>query len=215
MTAIRTVLADDHIILREGLRRILEESGRVTVVGEAGDGRSAVEVALRERPEVVLMDIEMPELSGTEATREIVKADPRIRVVILSMHDEGGFIEESLRSGAAAYVLKGSPSAELVQAVETVAQGRFYLSPGVSAETVAFVRGVRDEGGGSLRDLTARERQVLRRIAEGFGNKEIASALHVSPRTVESHRAHLMRKLGVHKASALVRIAIRAGLVSL
>jgi two-component system, NarL family, response regulator NreC len=215
VTAIRTVLADDHIILREGLRRILEESGRVTVVGEAGDGRAAVEVALRERPEVVLMDIEMPELSGTEATREIVKADPRIRVVILSMHDEGGFIEESLRCGAAAYVLKGSPSAELVQAVETVAQGRFYLSPGVSAETVAFVRGARDEGGGSLRDLTARERQVLRRIAEGFGNKEIASALHVSPRTVESHRAHLMRKLGVHKASALVRIAIRAGLVSL
>jgi DNA-binding NarL/FixJ family response regulator len=213
VSKIRVLVADDHGVVRKGLRLQLERYQDFEVVGEAADGREAVALALQLRPDVVLMDIRMPRLSGTEAVREIAAGDRRIRVLILSMHDERSFVADALRAGAAGYVLKGAPSSELLQAIEAVGNGRAYLSPALSGEAIAVLRGDGPALPDALAGLTRRERQVLQSIAEGLCSKEIASALHVSERTVESHRAHLMRKLGVHKASALVRIAIREGLV--
>jgi DNA-binding NarL/FixJ family response regulator len=207
-------LVDDHQLLRQALRRMLEARDGVEVVGEVGDGRSAVEAALRLRPDVVLMDIWMPRLSGIDATREILQHDPQARIVMLSMHDRRSFVEDALRAGAAGYVVKSAPAHELFDAIDAVCAGRSYLSPAVAHEAIEAIRSPRDATATALLGLTPREREVLQRIAEGLGSKEIASTLRVSRRTVESHRARLMRKLGAHKVSALVRIAIREGLVS-
>ena len=209
----RILLADDHLLLRQGLRRLLEAEG-LEVAAEAGDGREAVEEALRVQPDVVLMDIWMPRLSGIEATRELLQRQPGAKVLMLSMHEGRAFVEDALRAGALGYVLKSASSHELCEAIEGVRQGRAYLSAAVAHEAAEAIRRPRGAAGTPLDSLTNREREVLQRIAEGFGSKEIASDLQLSRRTVESHRAHLMRKLGVHKTSALVRIAIREGLVA-
>ena len=209
----RILLADDHLLLRQGLRRLLEAEG-LEVAAEAGDGREAVEEALRVQPDVVLMDIWMPRLSGIEATRELLQRQPGAKVLMLSMHEGRAFVEDALRAGALGYVLKSASAAELCEAIEGVREGRAYLSAAVAHEAAEAIRRPRGAAGTPLDILTNREREVLQRIAEGFGSKEIASDLQLSRRTVESHRAHLMRKLGVHKTSALVRIAIREGLVA-
>jgi DNA-binding NarL/FixJ family response regulator len=210
----RVVLADDHQLLRHALRRLLEAENTVEVVAEVGDGREAVDAAIRLKPEVVLMDIWMPRLSGIDATRELLARERSAKVLMLSMHEGRSFVEDALRAGAAGYVLKSAPSRELFDAITAVRQGRSYLSAAVAHEAIEAIRHPRGNSNAPFDTLTGREREVLQRIAEGLGSKEIATDLHLSRRTVESHRAHLMRKLGVHKTSALVRIAIREGLVS-
>jgi DNA-binding NarL/FixJ family response regulator len=210
----RVVLADDHQLLRHALRRLLEAENTVEVVAEVGDGREAVDAAIRLKPEVVLMDIWMPRLSGIDATRELLARDRSAKVLMLSMHEGRSFVEDALRAGAAGYVLKSAPARELFEAIAAVRDGRSYLSAAVAHEAIEAIRHPRATSSAPFDMLTGREREVLQRIAEGLGSKEIASDLHLSRRTVESHRAHLMRKLGVHKTSALVRIAIREGLVS-
>ena len=211
--ATRVLLADDHQLLRQGLRRLLEAAG-IEVVAEAGDGHEAVDEALRVRPDVVLMDISMPRLSGIEATRELLQRLPGSKVLMLSMHEGRSFVENALRAGALGYVLKSASQQDLCEAIAEVREGRPYLSADVAHEAVQAIRRPSSAGSAPLDVLTGREREVLLRIAEGLGSKEIASDLRLSRRTVESHRAHLMRKLGVHKTSALVRIAIREGLVA-
>jgi DNA-binding NarL/FixJ family response regulator len=211
--ATRVLLADDHQLLRQGLRRLLEAAG-IEVAAEAGDGREAVDEALRTLPDVVLMDIWMPRLSGIEATRELLRRAPGSKVLILSMHETRAFVEDALAAGALGYLLKSASAEELCEAIAAVSEGRAYLSAAVAHEAALALRRPRGTAAAPLDSLTGREREVLQRIAEGLGSKEIASDLRLSRRTVESHRAHLMRKLGVHKTSALVRIAIREGLVA-
>ena len=210
---IRIILVDDHLLFREALRGLLERRADAEVVAEAADGREAIDAALRLRPDVVLMDIWMPHLSGIEATAELLSRDPKAKVVMLSMHESRSFVEQSLRAGAIGYVVKSAPATELLTAIRHARQGRSYLSPGILRETIELLRAEPDRS--ALRiALTRREREVLQGIAEGRGSKQIALDLRVSCRTVDSHRSHLMRKLGVHKASDLVRIAIREGLVA-
>jgi DNA-binding NarL/FixJ family response regulator len=209
----RVLIVDDHEILRDGLRRILESSGEVEVVGEAGDGRAAVEAARRLQPDVTLMDVWLPGLSGIEATRALLSEDPRARVLILSTQERWSAVEEALRAGAAGYALKSAGSRELLRAIEAVASGRSYLSPSLASDAVHAILQPGSGPATPLASLTPREREVLQGIAAGRSAKEIAGDLHVSERTVETHRAALMRKLGVHKTGQLVRIAIREGLV--
>jgi DNA-binding NarL/FixJ family response regulator len=210
----RILLVDDHTMVREALRAKLEAVDHLTVVGEARDGREAVEAAQELRPDVIVMDIWLPRLSGLAATQEIVKADRNARVLILSVHEGRSFVEDAFRAGAIGYVVKSGSVQELLEAIDAVRQGRSYLSPAITQHVVGAIRDPRDSASSGLSALSSREREVLQRIAEGLASKEIAADLHLSRRTVETHRANLMRKLGAHKASSLVRIAIREGLVS-
>lgn len=205
----RILLADDHAILREGLRALLE--GRsLSVVAEAGDGRSAVRLAAETKPDVVVLDISMPELNGIDAAREILHGDPRAIVILLTVHAEEPFVIEALEAGARGYVLKSQASTDLVKAIQETVRGAIYLSPGVSQ---VVVKGCLS-GSAPLEDpLTLREREVLQLIAEGRTTKEIALSLGVSVKTGESHRARLMKKLGIHHTAGLVRYAIRRGLI--
>ena len=210
----RVLLVDDHAMVREALRAKLDAVDDLKVVGEAQDGREAIEAAERLRPDVIVMDIWLPRLSGLAATEEIVKADRGARILILSVHEGRSFVEDAFRAGALGYVVKTGPVKELIEAIDAVRQGRSYLSPAITEHVVGAIRDPRDSATNGLGALSSREREVLQRIAEGLASKEIAADLHLSRRTVETHRANLMRKLGAHKASSLVRIAIREGLVS-
>jgi len=208
------VLADDHRLVREGLRRLLEERKDFRVIGEATNGQQAVEIAEAERPDLVLMDISMPGLSGIDATRRICKNGSATKVLILSMHDNRSFVEEVLRAGASGYVLKDAAASDLLRAVDAVRSGDSFLSPSITQQVVDAIANPGDRSAASLESLTERERQVLTLIAEGLSSKQIAGQLGVSLKTVESHRANLMDKLDIHKVSGLVRFAIRAGLVA-
>ena len=208
------VLADDHRLVREGLRRLLEERKDFRVIGEATNGQQAVEIAEAERPDLVLMDISMPGLSGIDATRRICKNGSATKVLILSMHDNRSFVEEVLRAGASGYVLKDAAASDLLRAVDAVRSGDSFLSPGITQQVVDAIANPGDRSAAALESLTERERQVLTLIAEGLSSKQIAGQLGVSLKTVESHRANLMDKLDIHKVSGLVRFAIRAGLVA-
>lgn len=224
------LLADDHRIVREGLRRLLESREDISVVGEATNGEEAVRLVEDKRPDVVIMDISMPRLSGIDATRRICKngaagteavsAEPgqggtrRTRVLILSMHESQTYVEEVLRAGASGYVLKDSPPSDLFAAIDAVRSGDSYLSPSVTQRVVNAIARPGDRPSLAVSSLTERERQVLELIAEGLSSKEIAAKLGVSLKTIESHRANLMDKLDIHKVSGLVRFAIRAGLVA-
>lgn len=210
----RVLLVDDHAMVREALRAKIEAVDGLEVVGEARDGREAVDAARRLRPDIILMDIMLPRLSGLAATQEIMKADQGARVLILSVHEERSFVEDAFRAGAFGYVVKTGPIQELLDAIDAVRQGLSYLSPAITQHVVGSIRNPGDSSSGGLSALSTREREVLQRIAEGLASKEIAADLQLSRRTVETHRANLMRKLGAHKASSLVRIAIREGLVS-
>lgn len=208
------LLADDHRLVREGLRKLIEEREDLRVVAEATTGQEAIELCQKLRPDLVLMDISMPGLSGIDATRRICKNTPGTKVLILSMHDNQGYVEEVLRSGASGYVLKDSAASDLLQAIDAVRGGDSFLSPTVTQQVVDAIARPADRPVAAASQLTDREREVLTLIAEGLSSKEIAQKLGVSLKTIESHRANLMDKLDIHKVSGLVRFAIRAGLVA-
>ncbi len=206
------LLADDHQIVRQGLRQLLEAQPDLTVVGEAEDGYSAVDLTERLRPDIVLMDIWMPHLSGVDATRRIVRGNNPTKVLVLSMHKARCYVEQALRAGASGYLLKDLGANEIVAAIRAVRGGQCYLSPAISQQ---LVEAVSNPGAAEPSELlTDREREVLQNIAEGLSSKEIAGLLGVSLKTVEAHRSNLMEKLGIHKVSGLVRFAIREGLVA-
>lgn len=208
--AIRILLADDHSMVRQGFRRILEAQEDIEIVGEAADGREAVALAEQLKPDVVVMDVAMPGLNGIEATRRIVESLPRTRVLALSMHRDGVYVREILRAGARGYLLKDAFDADLIAAVRAVARGEGYIAPAVADNVLADYRQhVTDP----IDLLTAREREILQLIAEGKTNKEIASLLNLSVYTVDAHRGRIMEKLNLHSTGELVRFAIRKGLI--
>lgn len=207
--AIKILLADDHTIVRQGLKLILSANSDMEIAGEAANGREAVDLAQRVKPDVVLMDVAMPELGGIEATRRMVEANPRVRVLVLSMHKEAVYVREILKAGARGYILKDAIDTELLHAVRSVARGDGYISPAVSG---ALLSDYRQNVTDPADLLSNREREVLRLIAEGKTNKEIASRLNLSVYTVDSHRAKIMEKLNLHSTGELVRFAIKHGL---
>jgi DNA-binding NarL/FixJ family response regulator len=204
MSTIRIILADDHEMVREGLRSLLEKEQGMEVIAEAEDGRAAVELTRRLRPDVVIMDITMPGLNGVAATRMIVRDELGTRVVAHSMHSGRKFMPEVLKAGAAGYLLKECAVSELVQAIRSVTSGKSYLSPTITDAVVDdYVRYVPAGKSRAHDSLTPREREVLQLVAEGKTTKQIAAALHVSVKTVESHRAQIMEKLGIHNVAGL------------
>lgn len=207
---IKILLADDHTLVRQGLRLILSAHSDLHVVGEAANGREAVELSLKLKPDVVLMDVAMPELNGIEATKRMVEANPRVRVLVLSMHKEPVYVREILRAGARGYILKDAIDTELLDAVRSVARGDGYVSPAVSG---AFLGDYRQNVTNPLDLLSNRERQVLQLIAEGKTNKEIATHLNLSVYTIDSHRGKVMEKLNLHSTGELVRFAMKQGLI--
>jgi two-component system response regulator NreC len=207
---IRVLLADDHAMVRKGFRLILEAQPDMEIAGEAGNGREAVELAEKLHPDVVVMDVAMPELNGIEATRRLASSSPHTRVLALSMHKDSVYVREILRAGARGYLLKDSIDTDLISAVRAVAKGDGYISPGVSDAVLSdYRRHVTDP----LDLLTSREREVLQMIAESKTNKEIAVSLNLSVYTVEAHRGKIMEKLNLHSTGELVRFAVRHGLV--
>ncbi len=207
---IRILLADDHVLVRQGFKMILSAQPDMQIVGEAANGRETVEQCEKLQPDLVLMDVTMPELNGIEATRRIATASPRTRVLALSMHKDAVYVREILRAGARGYLLKDSAEADLIAAVRSVAKGEGYLSPAVSD---AVLTDYRKHVSDPLDLLTSREREVLQMIAEGKTNKEIATALNLSVYTVEAHRGRVMEKLNLHSTGELVRFALRSGLI--
>ncbi len=210
MKRIRILLADDHAVVRQGFKMLLDAQGDMEIVGEAGNGREAVDLAEQLRPDVVVMDVAMPELNGIEATRRLAEKVPHARVVALSMHKDSVYVREVLRAGARGYLLKDSGSQDLVAAIRAVASGEGYLSPGVSN---AVLDDYRRHVTNPIDLLTSREREVLQMLAEGKTNKEIAGVLDLSVYTVDAHRGRIMEKLNVHSINELVRFAVRNGLV--
>ena len=221
MKPTRVLLAEDHALVRAGIRALLQNLTGVQVVAEASDGREALRLVKTYQPDVVLMDIAMAGLNGLEATARVTKEFPAVRVIILSMHSTEEYVAQALRAGAAGYLLKDAAAAELELAVTSVARGETYLSPAVSKHVIADY--LRRAGGGAARGdegtpsptalLTPRQREILQLIAEGHSTKEIAALLHLSVKTVETHRMQLMARLDVHEVAGLVRYAIRVGLV--
>ena len=207
---IRILLADDHSVVRQGFARILGAESDLEVAGEASSGREAAELAETIKPDVVVMDVTMPELNGIEATRRICKSQPRVRVLALSMHKDQVYVREILRAGAAGYLLKDAPESELLAAVRAVAQGQGYLSPGVSE---AVLSDYRKHVSDPLDLLSSREREILQMLAEGKTNKEVASTLNISVYTVDAHRGRIMEKLNLHSIGEMVRFALRNGLI--
>ena len=208
--AINILLADDHTIVRQGLKLILSAHPDLRVVGEAANGKEAVELAAKLKPDIVLLDVAMPELNGIEATRKMVEANSRLRVLVLSMHKEAVYVREILRAGARGYILKDAIDTELLNAVRSVARGDGYISPAVSG---ALLSDYRKDVTDPVDLLSPREREVLQLIAEGKTNKEIATKLNLSVYTVDSHRGKIMEKLNLHSTGELVRFAIKRGLV--
>lgn len=207
---IRILLADDHAIVRQGFRLILSSQPDMEILGEAGNGREAVEMAAKLQPDVVVMDVAMPELNGIEATRRIADTAPRSRVLALSMHKDSVYVREILRAGARGYLLKDAIDSDLLNAVRAVARGEGYLSPAVSNAVLDdYRRHVTDP----IDLLSSREREVLQMIAEGKTNKEIANVLNLSVYTVDAHRGRIMEKLNLHSVNELVRFAVRNGLI--
>jgi DNA-binding NarL/FixJ family response regulator len=207
---IRILLVDDHALVRQGFRLMLASQPDMEIIGEAGNGREAIELSEKLQPDLVVMDVAMPELNGIEATRRLVVAAPRTRVLALSMHKDSVYVREILRAGARGYLLKDSIESDLVNAVRAIARGDGYLSPGVSDAVLSdYRRHVTDP----LDLLTSREREVLQLIAEGKTNKEIATALKLSVYTVDAHRGRIMEKLNLHSTGELVRFAVRNGLI--
>lgn len=216
MSAIRIVLADDHLLVMAGIRSLVESLDGVKIVAQASNGREAVTLSHEHRPDLVVMDISMKELNGIEATAQI-KADlPETRVLILSMHTTEDFVRRAIKAGASGYLVKDSAPLELKMAIEAIMRNEVYLSPRVSKHLVSgFLGGGSGEPGGSTLDsLTPRQREILQMIAEGKSTKEIAYQLDVSVKTIETHRAALMERLGIHDVAGLVIYAVRNGLVS-
>jgi len=219
--SIRIVVADDHPVIREGLRALIETQPNMELVGEAGDGRTAVELAETLRPDVMVLDISMPDLNGIEAARQVLARCPQVKVIALSMHRDLASISKMLEAGASAYMLKTSGFAEIAHAIELVAEGHSYLAADIAGTVVTdYVRRLADgqqaagqQATGAI--LTDREREVLQLLAEGRSTKQIAGHLHVSVKTVITHRQHIMDKLGFGSMADLVKYAIREGITSL
>ena len=215
MTPITVLLADDHTIVREGFRKMLELEADLEVVGEAQDGRQAVALAQKLRPAVVLMDIAMPLLNGLEATRQILKALPATRVVMLSAHSDDAYVKNATESGAVGFLLKQTSAHEVCRAIREVHKGKTFFSPAISTRLGRLHPQSFDRAGGLSRKtaLTSRELEVLQLIAEGKANKETAVELGIGMKTVEKHREHLMEKLDIHDTAGLTRYAIGAGII--
>jgi DNA-binding NarL/FixJ family response regulator len=214
MKPIRIVLADDHALVRAGIRLILEKIKGVEVVGEARDGHEVLEMVAKHRPDILVTDIAMPFLNGIEAAARISKEFPYIRVLILSMHSTEEHVYQAMRAGISGYLLKESAPSELELAIQALADGKTYLSPPVSQRVVADYRDRLRENESPLSVLTSRQREILQMIAEGRSSKEIAQSLHISVKTVLNHRAQIMERLHIHDTPGLVRFAIRHGLVT-
>lgn len=211
---IKAVLADDHALVRAGLRMLLESLPDVAVMGEAADGYEAIALVEKHQPHLVLMDIAMPGLNGLEATSRISKQWPDVKVVMLSMHQDDQYVRQALKMGASGYLLKDSATTELALAVRAVFRGESYLSPAASKGVMTdYVQRLRSEESSEVH-LTPRQREVLQLIAEGCSTKEIAQRLDLSVKTVETHRSLLMKQLDVHEVAGLVRYAVRTGIVS-
>lgn len=213
---LRILLVDDHTLIRSGIRALLEKAA-VKVVGEAGDAAEAARLAMELSPDVILMDVNMPKVNGIASVREIRANQPDARILMLSMHAEEQYVFESLRAGASGYVLKDAAFADLVNAIRTVASGRTYLAPGlaevVTADYIRRARGEVEPSG--LDKLSARERQVLQLVAAGHSSAEIGGMLHISSRTVDTHRLHIMDKLGLRSIAELTKFAIKHGLCTI
>ena len=216
MKPIRILLADDHTVVRDGLRALLERESDMTVVAEAADGRDSVRLAETEAPDVVVMDLAMPNLNGMEATRRILATNSRVGVVILSMHQDESYVLGSLKAGAKGYVLKDSMRGEVVQAIRAVSQGRSFLTRKVARILQEdYISRLQQRGLEDRYDLLSdREREVLQMIAEGRSNKEVANLLNISLTTVETHRAHILQKLDIHSVPELILYAVRKGIVT-
>ena len=217
MSEIRVLLADDHSILREGIRALLEKEEDIEVVGEASNGEEAVARTRELLPDVVVMDIAMPKINGLEAADQIRTAMPSVKVLILTMHDDEQYLAGMLKAGAAGYVVKTAASVDLVSAIRAVHQGDAYLYPSITRMLVAdyLKKAASDESSTDNEGLTSREMEILRHIAEDRKNKDIADLLGISVRTVQAHRTNLMDKLGAHDRTELVKYAIRKGIVDL
>jgi DNA-binding NarL/FixJ family response regulator len=208
----RVLIADDHGIVRSGLRLLLERQDDVEVIGEAADGAEAREIAVRERPDLAILDVRMPKLTGLQATREIKRQAPEVAVLILSMHDDERYLFEALKAGASGYVLKTQADADLVEAIRAVQRGEPFLTP---AAQQALIKDVLERGPetGGEEGLTPREEEIVKLVAEAHTTRQIAEILHLSEKTVENHRGNAMRKLGMRDRVELVRYAIRRGLI--
>jgi len=213
---IRILLADDHTVMRSGLRLLLERQPNLHVVAEAADGREAVDMAAEEKPDVVVMDIAMPHLNGVEAARQIALKNPDTAIVILSMHSDESYVIRSLKAGARAYLLKDSAEADLIAAIAAITEGKSYFSPAVSRLLKEDYMHRLAEAGeeDTFELLTTREREVLQLVAEGKSNKEVANLLNLSLYTVETHRTHILQKLNLHSVPELILYAVRKGIIS-
>jgi two-component system response regulator NreC len=212
---LRVLLADDHTVMRTGLRALLERQSNLEVAGEAENGRDAVSLASSLQPNVVVMDVGMPLLNGIEATKAILKQAPSTGIVILSMHSDESYVMRALHAGARAYLLKDSAASELLAAIDAVSRGKSFFSSAISRLLAEdYVRVLRQKGVVDSYDLlTTREREILQLLAEGKTNKEVASELNISPYTVETHRSHILEKLNLHNPAELILYAVRKGII--
>jgi two-component system response regulator NreC len=214
MAPLRILLADDHTVVRQGLRKVLEERPEWQVVAEAGDGRAAVRLAEEHKPDVAVVDVAMPLLNGIEATRQITRRTPQTKVLVLSMYSDEAYVTQMLKAGATGYLLKDSADVDLLEAVQAVSQGKSFFSPAVArlmSDDYARQRG--ENAVDRYESLSEREREIFQLVAEGRTNKEIAALLFISPSTVETHRARIMEKLDLHSAAEIVLYAVRRGVV--
>ena len=216
MSKLSIVLADDHTLVRQGIRKILEEQPDWTVVDEARDGREAVQKIVASEPDIAIMDISLPQLNGIDSIRQIVRRVPKTRVLVLSMHADEAYVAQAVEAGAHGYLLKDSADVDLVRAVEAVATGKSFFSPAVAGMMLDDYR--RRLAGKAVVDrytsLTEREREILQLVAEGRSNRDVAELLCLSPATVETHRAHILQKLDVHNTAQLVLYAVRRGIIT-
>ena len=216
MNTVRILLADDHTVMRNGLRLLLERQPNLKVVGEAADGRQAVALSESASPDVVIMDIAMPNLNGIEAARQIVSHNPRTAIAILSMHSDESYVIRALKAGARAYLLKDSAEADLLAAVRALSEGKSFFSPAISRILVEdYMRQLERQGAEDTYELlTNREREILQLLAEGRTNKVVAAMLNLSLYTVETHRTHILQKLNLHNVPELILYAVRKGIIA-